>query len=69
MGHTDDVTNADVILETIALDNPGQLFLGQRHLVVRAQLPGQMPLALVGGIIAGFTQHVAQRSKLWIEAG
>ena len=68
MGHTDNVTNADVILEAIALDNPGQLFLGQSHLVVGAQFPGQMPLAFVGGIIAGFTQHVSQRSKLWIEA-
>ena len=59
MGHADDVTDAHIVFEAIALDDLGQSLLWQSQFVVCAQLRGHMPLSFVSWIITGLIEHIA----------
>ena len=63
LGVGDDVADAEVVGEAVGLHLLGEDLGRAAELVDRLELLGQVPLALVGGVVAGLAQHVAHRAE------
>jgi hypothetical protein len=63
-GVGDDVPHSEVVAEPVRLHLPGEELLRSPELVDGLELLGQVPLALVGGVVAGLAQQVPQSPDL-----
>ena len=60
----DDVANTEVIGEPVRFHLFGEDLRWRAELVHRFKFLGQMPFALVCGVVAGVSEHVAERRNL-----